>query len=206
MVFFKKLLFPALVLALLLAAAGCSSASLEEDAAGEELDQDEAAIIEPERDGEKRQDPGGTGGSAEGCLPFGGLAVAPESYFGKSMEEINGEFGSPHEQGPFEGSECFYYSGDGKQVQFYFWGPPPDGVAVRGIRLSGSGTAVAGVEIGMTVPQIKAVLGAPVFEGHSEYYDQVYALIFERGELTYYFYTGSETEPTESVFIKYIGS
>ncbi len=145
-------------------------------------------------------------GSEEPCCPQPDPAPAPYpgggplAYFGQTMEAIKAELGEPDEQDYVAGSEFFFY--EKERIYLFFWAVPDGETMVRGINLL-EGKAVAGVQIGNSVGQIKKVLGEPYHQGYSEF-DNTYDLIYNYDQFRLFFNADSEDGPTRSVLIKYL--
>lgn len=142
---------------------------------------------------------GSSDGTAEETLKLK-PAGDPLAYFGRSMDEIKAVLGEPGDQGFFQGAEYFFYRDVG--LALFFWSASGEENLVRSIQLS-KGGELAGIRVGMTFAEIKAILGAPVYEGYSEY-EENYALVCDYGQYRLFFSADTIDGPTTTVRVKYI--
>lgn len=164
---------------------------------------DQGSSSPGETDGAVPDDSGSAGSCADGSredLPHPALPGDPLAYFGQTMDQIGETLGEPSDQGLFEGAEYFSYSDMG--IALFFWAKPEEDTLVRSIDLA-SGAELAGIKVGMTFSEIKAVLGAPLIEGYSEY-DEAYSLVCSYNQFRLFFVADTADGPTTSVRVKYI--
>jgi hypothetical protein len=148
----------------------------------------------------EKEDRSDTGGGDENDAPDPVLSGNPLSCFGLTMDQIRAALGEPNDQGVFEGADYFSYYDQG--MALFFWASEDEDTQVRSIQLF-EGTEVAGIKVGMTFAEIKAVLGPPLLEGYSEY-EEAYSLVCDYGQFRLFFTADSAVGPTASVRIKYI--
>lgn len=197
--YFHTAVLLAAVLVLALApVAGCVPGN------GEDVETDleeDHGLTEPEAD-DNDEDPGETADkdTEDPVTPVDETVVdGALLYFGKTAAEIISELGEPSEIDFHEGSEYYYY--EKMHMAVFFWPDLPGGdEIVRAVSLL-EDWSVAGVSDGMTVAEVKDVLGEPFDE---EMEGEQYLLIIDYDLFRFFFYSDSETAPVTNVLIKYL--